>query len=66
MDESKKKICGEAVREIIKIFADKGLNHKEAQNALMVVGGHLRNVADRAKVEDTSAEISTNFIDYHF
>lgn len=58
--------CGEAVREIIKIFATKGLNHKEAQSVLSATAGHLKSVTDRIHVEDTSAEINTNFINYHF
>lgn len=66
MDEKKKKICGEAVREIIKIFATKGLNHKEVQSVLLATAGHLKSVTDRIHVEDTSAEINTNFINYHF
>ncbi len=65
MDE-KKKLCGEAVREIIKIFAGKGLNHKEAQEVLGAAALHLRNVTDRIHVEDTSAEINTNFINCNF
>lgn len=65
MDE-KKKLCGEAVREIIKIFADKGLNHKEAQSVLGAVAYHMKAVTDRVHVEDTSAEINTNFINCNF
>ena len=65
MDE-KKKLCGEAVREIIKIFASKGLNHKGAQSVLGAVSAHLRNTTEKNRVEDTSTEINTNFINCNF
>lgn len=65
MDE-RKKLCGEAVREIIKVLAGKGLNYEEARSVLSATACHFETMTGRIQVKDTSAEINTNFINCNF